>query len=1635
MAPKQSLSQTNFAGIFSPNDAGEGFKGLVFFLNKSYLRSAITSTPHLDLDKLEEFWRTAVALTVGENPAIQFKINGQQYVLTAEVINTALGITLEEGQNFAPFANDDTLKKLFLKIGYACPILEEGTTKWYPSGEMDRKYLRKEWSMIFDVMVKVFSTKSTCWNGIPSYIKKLTHSLVHGYKVNVGAFLMAQLNAAIGKKVSLYPRFLMMCINSFCDFNNDAPRLEVCSVLKKNTHTLLSSQDLNAHIPLCFTQHMVNQVSNLDYPLPTGYDSFSLEDEAELDPNSANPHSTPYTQPRPSRLPKAQREALQESRKRSLEADVGGSSVSQEGDTAPSAANKEGSHTEPTVVPPEPKKKRARRTKTTVSHPAVSQKTVEETREINSSLDVPSQQGASIEFGLSPKAPCTESAQTHGSQPEIPPLEETHSELGHSEDFSTPIDGSLVSSVNQPPLSTTLSPSSFPTHSFVSSPQPREGDSPNPSGFDHPSPIMDEPPSSGPQEPISQSEMDTTPPNTELGQSGILSENETANTLSDLQGASYLQEDAVTASVAVKDTGDATVLDTATVKDAVQSSQPDFDAVIIEDASDDDLPLAKLLKALGLESQTVRDDEITQKHPESVRTPIASKPLSFPSPPRRLRSGGPSATFGNRIAALEGQCVTLDSKLDSLSQLVVDGFAATQLSIQFLTGLVAANSTKGEKVARSESVPIQESGGTQGEPVAVKTRGGAKRKAMSKGEQVKPSSAKPQDKAEKPVEVEMDGERVLMSKETQDALQRRPASRHPILPPVVIREPTQETQETALQKKWREMEEQNKLGKGKGKLPESIHGGIIWTNGTDFDQEEANVLMVDYRESTLHNHDSEFSSLVEEAMNAPSNRPTNTTKLLKEQITSVSVMVNDEKRWVVSIYLTSGISYFITMQLLQSLPAKVLCALKGKIRATQTPFNEILDMQIQNLIIQKLPEVYSNPPSVFYRSETKDGTRRNSFMNIGSPSKMETKSILKVLDGILSSNANPGRVHVVQEIYKMLVLRDKALGARMKELITRANAKRNDQGGSCFYNIPPHDDDDDDDEDGEDGGGEASGNAGNAGGSNSGNTGIQSQNEGNEETPSQEKKDAGVTDEEESRILEALEASILRCAIDCINAEKDAVTKGTVDKDTVIEDAVDKDTVKEGSVKDETKATVKSKRLKAKAKAWFTRQKPTGKHKYSGKEKATGFGRNLKKPIQSIPPNSLKIQQMQSREIKSVEVKLDANQEATEYILWWAESRSAKIDKDFNLVATSNKKSETTIDKRRIDFFYLERMVELLESYDDVSKAVMEHVLKYQADRDAEFYQKFGYNFADFDDADILTDLPASPIPYHWYYEFDDLPTEEGQTQPTQEGEPKPSKQPESSEYAQTQSELDKKEAELLEKHKASNKAESEAPNYQPYMLENPLRVKFLKEEIYICSDEIEKLLEGRKGEDSKLDKQRRKSLNAYPGSRFKLINEELHFRTYPYDIEQWLNLRDVSSLLSPSIKKIIDEVEDDAVSAAEISLVESLRGCLAEALKREDVARQKRKSQANCDSKITRRQNVASHDSIFTLTATLAEDYATATIALDSKFGILDSTLCGELILSPKDHSCDSKLCGKSNCLNKDPHARYLSQSNPVTV
>ncbi|KAK1395051.1 hypothetical protein POM88_014107 [Heracleum sosnowskyi] len=678
---------------------------------------------------------------------------------------------------------------------------------------------------------------------------------------------------------------------------------------------------------------------------------------------------------------------------------------------------------------------------------------------------------------------------------------------------------------------------------------------------------MDEPPSSGLQEPISQSEMDTTPSNTEKEQGATLLKSETVSTLFNLQGASYLREDAVTRpgnSSTVKDSGNVAITGEPATKDSVKvavttnhvvqtateptvnlsadsnisgkatvtSAQPDFDAVTVEDVSDDDVPLSQFLnvrskpslslhvstahthasrlsesvqkkreikenrgehknerqpndlakgeglehvqsefdgahnvQALGHESSSVRSDEITQKNTESVRTPTASMPHSFPSPPKRLRTGGPSTTL--RLEALEHRCLSMETKLDSLTTMVASGFSSIQEAIQVLSvNIGAANLPKGEKRSRSESVPQQDVS-TQGEPVSkeesrskgetaakgesvsVKKKGGAKGDSESKGEQ----------ETETLFEYEMAGERVLMSKEALEAMQGKTQSKRPILPPVTIREPTSKPKESALEKKWREHEEQNRMGKGKVKLPEYILSGNIWSKGTEFSQEEANALMVDYRESTLHNHDDDFSRIVEEAILEPSRKFSNYSTLLKKKIISVCVKINEEKRWAIDVYLENGIYMFITMQLLQNLPAKVLTMMKSKVKENHTSFNEILQLQMLNLISEKLPEVYTNPLCVSYATTTRNGSRRCAYMSLGGTSSMESKAILKVLDMILNSKVNKERALVVKAIHQLLVKRDKELRSIVNKMISKANSKRADQGESCSYDVSFDDDD------------------------------------------------------------------------------------------------------------------------------------------------------------------------------------------------------------------------------------------------------------------------------------------------------------------------------------------------------------------------------------------------------------------------------------------------------------------------------------------------------------------------------------------------------------------------------------------------
>ncbi|KAK1395446.1 hypothetical protein POM88_014502 [Heracleum sosnowskyi] len=272
----------------------------------------------------------------------------------------------------------------------------------------------------------------------------------------------------------------------------------------------------------------------------------------------------------------------------------------------------------------------------------------------------------------------------------------------------------------------------------------------------------------------------------------------------------------------------------------------------------------------------------------------------------------------------------------------------------------------------------------------------------------------------------------------------------------------------------------------------------------------------------------------------------------------------------------------------------------------------------------------------------------------------------------------------------------------------------------------------------------------------------------------------------------------------------------------------------------------------------------------------------------------------------------------------------------YTVTATLSMKKTT--ETRRVEYFYLVRMVNLMQGYDNIPESVMNHVLAYKALRDEEFYQKFG-EWSMYDDNDIAHLLEYSDEEMAEYE--DDIPEEVVQTQPSQEESSEPTKRETTEEMEDT----------FLDESREANRVESEKPNYQSCMLENPLRIKFIWEEIPVRSfhklrtSVLKDLLF--LGEDSKLDKSRRKTLNAFPGSRFNDFNGTLKFRTHAFGKELWLDLQDARVCLSKTLQKHIDEIEDEAITPDEITLVEELREVLKEALNRENEARQKRKSEA----------------------------------------------------------------------------------------
>nr|GEV52214.1 reverse transcriptase domain-containing protein [Tanacetum cinerariifolium] len=129
--PNNQNVQRNNQNRFIPNqnqDATEGFKQIIDFLNGSYIHYALTVNPHIYVPHIKQFWNTASVKHLDDVTRLQALVDRKKIMISEDVIREILQLDNAEGvvclPNVEIFAGVDT--PLFESMLAARAIAEEG---------------------------------------------------------------------------------------------------------------------------------------------------------------------------------------------------------------------------------------------------------------------------------------------------------------------------------------------------------------------------------------------------------------------------------------------------------------------------------------------------------------------------------------------------------------------------------------------------------------------------------------------------------------------------------------------------------------------------------------------------------------------------------------------------------------------------------------------------------------------------------------------------------------------------------------------------------------------------------------------------------------------------------------------------------------------------------------------------------------------------------------------------------------------------------------------------------------------------------------------------------------------------------------------------------------------------------------------------------------------------------------------------------------------------------------------------------------------------------------------------------------------------------------------------------------------
>ena len=186
-------------------DAPQEFHGLMKFLSQCSMSYAMTATPILFCEVVEEVWSTAVYNST--NKVITFNLKGNLYSINGDVLNACLNLPANTHAK-SPIELD--IRKMLTEINYDVPDAN--------LGKIVRKNLRKEWSYFFDSLIKVFSGKISNFDAITFVIQEIAYGILYNHFHDLGELIIIEIGIKLGNiesrsKNIYYARFIMLIAN------------------------------------------------------------------------------------------------------------------------------------------------------------------------------------------------------------------------------------------------------------------------------------------------------------------------------------------------------------------------------------------------------------------------------------------------------------------------------------------------------------------------------------------------------------------------------------------------------------------------------------------------------------------------------------------------------------------------------------------------------------------------------------------------------------------------------------------------------------------------------------------------------------------------------------------------------------------------------------------------------------------------------------------------------------------------------------------------------------------------------------------------------------------------------------------------------------------------------------------------------------------------------------------------------------------------------------------------------------------------------------------------------------------------------------------------------------------------------